>query len=289
MKQKIYLIIFVVSILMFAQNAGALTSPSAQQIEILQREILVLQSLIKNYDLYKEPAAGSYIAVDISSNSLLLQKNAENQFPMASVTKLMNAVVSLENVNMDQQIVLTEEMLLPLGQTPVLYSGLKITASDLLKATIIQSSNDSAEALSYFLGKEDFIKLMNKKAGELGMSNTVYSDTSGLSLNNKSAASDLIKLISYIYKNHPQILEISKKNDFWLPDQSGNMLKFENENKFYYIGEFVGGKSGYLKEAKQTFNSVFNVNGRPVAIAVLYSDNRIADIFSILHQLESIL
>ena len=130
---------------------------------------------------------------------------------------------------------------------------------------------------------------MNKKAGELGMSNTVYSDTSGLSLNNKSAASDLIKLISYIYKNHPQILEISKKNDFWLPDQSGNMLKFENENKFYYIGEFVGGKSGYLKEAKQTFNSVFNVNGRPVAIAVLYSDNRIADIFSILHQLESIL
>ena len=84
---------------MFAQNAGALTSPSAQQIEILQREILVLQSLIKNYNLYKEPAAGSYIAVDISSNSLLLQKNAENQFPMASVTKLMNAVVSLENIN----------------------------------------------------------------------------------------------------------------------------------------------------------------------------------------------
>ena len=82
-------------------------------------------------------------------------------------------------------------------------------------------------------------------------------------------------------------LEITKNNDFWLPDQNGNMMKFKNENNFYYIGEFVGGKTGYLPQAKQTFDSIFNVNGRPIAIAVLYSDNRMADIFSILRQLES--
>ena len=286
MKQKIFLILFVALILISPQNALALTASSAQRIEILQQEILVLQSLIKNYNLHKEPMAGSYIAVDISSNSVLLQKNIDKQFPMASVTKLMNAVISVENIGMDQQIVLTEEMLLPLGQTSVLYPGLKILAMDLLKATIIQSSNDSAEALSYFLGKENFIDLMNKKAKELGMFSTVYYDTNGLSLNNKSTASDLGKLISYIYKNHPQILEITKINDFWLSDQGGNMLKFKNVNNFYYMGEFVGGKTGYLVEAKQTFDSVFNVNGKPVAIAVLYSDNRMADIFSILHQLE---
>ncbi len=286
MKQKIFLILFVALILISPQNALALTASSAQRIEILQQEILVLQSLIKNYNLHKEPMAGSYIAVDISSNSVLLQKNIDKQFPMASVTKLMNAVISVENIGMDQQIVLTEEMLLPLGQTSVLYPGLKILAMDLLKATIIQSSNDSAEALSYFLGKENFIDLMNKKAKELGMFSTVYYDTNGLSLNNKSTASDLGKLISYIYKNHPQILEITKINDFWLSDQGGNMLKFKNVNNFYYMGEFVGGKTGYLVEAKQTFDSVFNVNGKPVAIVVLYSDNRMADIFSILHQLE---
>ena len=285
MKQKIILIIFSISILIFAPRAEAVTVSSTQQIEILQQEISVLQSLISNYNLYQNPTAGAYVAVDLSNNSVLLQKNADKQFSIASVTKLMNAVVSVENISMDQQITLTEEMLLPMGQTPVLYSGLKITAGDLLKATIIQSSNDSAEALSYFLGKENFIGLMNKKAKELGMSNTVYYDTNGLNLNNKSTASDLAKLISYVYKNHPQILEISRINDFWLPDQEGNMMKFENGNNFYYLGEFIGGKGGFLTEAKQTFDSVFNVSGRPIAVAVLYSDNRVADIFSILRKL----
>jgi len=285
MKQKIILIIFSISILIFAPRAEAVTVSSTQQIEILQQEISVLQSLISNYNLYQNPTAGAYVAVDLSNNSVLLQKNADKQFSIASVTKLMNAVVSVENISMDQQITLTEEMLLPMGQTPVLYLGLKITANDLLKATIIQSSNDSAEALSYFLGKENFIGLMNKKAKELGMSNTVYYDTNGLNLNNKSTASDLAKLISYVYKNHPQILEISRINDFWLPDQEGNMMKFENGNNFYYLGEFIGGKGGFLTEAKQTFDSVFNVSGRPIAVAVLYSDNRVADIFSILRKL----
>ncbi len=286
MKQKILLILFAIPVLVFAQDAEALTASFTQQVEILQQEILTLQSLIKNYNLYQKPVAGSYIAVDISNSSVLLQKNADKQFSMASVTKLMTAVISVENIGMGQEITLTEEMLLPLGQTPVLYSGLKITANDLLKATLIQSSNDSAEALSYFLGKENFINLMNQKAKELGMSNTVYHDTSGLSLNNKSTASDLARLMSYIYKNHPQILEITKNNDFWLSDQNGNMLKFKNVNNFYYIGEFVGGKTGYLTEAKQTFSSVFNVNGMSIAITVLYSDNRMADIFSILRQLK---
>jgi D-alanyl-D-alanine carboxypeptidase (penicillin-binding protein 5/6) len=286
MKQKIFLFLFIISVLFFAQNTKALTVSTAQQIEILKQEILVLQSLIENYNLYQEPSAGSYIAVDISNNSVLLQKNANTQFSMASVTKLMTAVISLENINTNQEITLTEEMLLPLGQTPVFYPGLKITALNLLKATMIQSSNDSAEALSYFLGKENFISLMNQKAKELGMSNTIYYDTHGLNLNNKSTASDLTKLMSYVYKNHPQILEITKTNDFWLSDQNSKMLKFKNVNNFYYIAEFVGGKTGYLTEAKQTFNSVFNVNGKPVAIAVLYSNNRMADIFSILRQLK---
>jgi len=286
MKQKLFLFIFI--FLFFAKNTTALTLSNAQQIEILQQEILVLKSLVENFNLYQEPSAGSYIAVDISNNAVLLQKNISTQFSMASVTKLMTSVISLENINMNQEIILTKEMLLPLGQTPVLYSGLKISALNLLKATMIQSSNDSAEALAYFLGKENFINLMNQKAKELGMSDTIYYDTHGLSLNNKSTASDLAKLMSYVYKNHPQILEITKINDFWLPDQNGKMLKFKNVNNFYYIGEFIGGKTGYLTEAKQTFNSIFNVNGKPIAIAVLYSNNRMADIFSILRQLKSL-
>lgn len=287
-KQILFGIIFLTSFF-FGQvkEVGAISS--AQQIEILQQEIILLQALVKNYNLSQEPIAGSYIAVDISNNSVLLQKNSEKQFSMASVTKLMNAIISTENIDMNEEITLTNEMLLPLGQTPVFFDGLKINADKLLKATLIQSSNDSAEALSYFLGKDKFIKLMNQKAKDLGMNDTVYYDTNGLSLNNKSTASDLAKLISYIYKNYPKILETTKINDFWLPDSSGNLMKFKNVNNFYYLGEFIGGKTGYLTEAKQTFNSVFNVNGKPIAISILYSDNRMVDIFSILKKLKSLI
>jgi D-alanyl-D-alanine carboxypeptidase len=287
MKQKILLSLFAVLILSFAGNTQVLAISREQQSEILQQEIVTLSSLVRNYNLYQEPGAGSYIAVDISSNKVLLQKNSDSEFSMASVTKLMNAVISVENINMDNKITLTGDMLLPAGQTSTLYSGLRITAKDLLRVTVTQSSNDSAEALSYFLGREHFIRLMNQKARELGMSKTVYEDTNGLSLKNTSTTTDLAKLMTYVYKNHPQILEMTKDNNFWLPDQTGRMLKFKNENSFYYLSSFVGGKAGYLDEAKNTFNSVFNVNGKPVAIAILYSRNQMADIFSILRKLGS--
>jgi len=287
MKNKLLIILLSIVVFLTCPNSKVSAASFAQQIEILEQEISLLQYLIKNYNLYQTPNAGSYIAMDLSDNSVLLQKDADKQFSMASVTKLMNAVISVENINMSDKITLTDEMLLPLGQTSVLYSGLKISAGDLLNATLIQSSNDSAEALSYFIGKDKFIKLMNQKASELGMLNTVYYDTNGLNLDNKSTASDLAKLMAYVYKNHPELLEITKNNNFWLPDQDGNLLKFKNVNNFYYLGEFVGGKTGYLTEAKQTFDSVFNVKGKPVAIAVLYSDSRVADIFSILRQLKN--
>jgi D-alanyl-D-alanine carboxypeptidase len=199
----------------------------------------------------------------------------------------MSAVISLENIETNKLITLTDQMLLPLGQSPVLYSGLEVTAENLLKATLIQSSNDAPEALAFSIVKENFINLMNKKAKELGMENTIYYDVHGLNKNNTSTTSDLSKLVAYIYKNHPKILEITKDNDFWLPDPNNNLLKFRNVNNFYYLPDFIGGKTGYLPEAKQTFVSVFKVNQKPTAIILLYSDNRMADTFSILNQLKT--
>lgn len=258
-----------------------------QQTEILQQEILILQSLIKSYNLFQSPSAPAFVAVDLSDNSIILQKNSEKSYSIASVTKLMNAVVALENINMAQPITLIDQMLTSLGQSPVLYSGLKITAENLLKATLIQSTNDAAQSLSYFLGNDKFVGLMNQKAQELGMENTIYYDVHGLSPANHSTAGDLAKLVSYINQKHPEIWTITKSNDFWLPDQTGKLLKFQNVNNFYYLSEFVGGKTGYTKEAKETFAAVFNVNGKQIAITLLYSNNRMADIFAILRQLQT--
>jgi len=194
----------------------------------------------------------------------------------------MNSVIAVENIELKQTITLNEEMLKPIGYSPSLFKGLKVSAENLLKASLIQSTNDAAQSLAYFLEEGKFLDLMNKKAKELNMANTSYCDPHGLNPLNQSTASDLAKLLAYIYKNHPEILTITKDNNFWLPNQLGRLLKFANLNNFYNFPEFIGGKSGYLPEAKQTFASLFNINGKPVAIVVLYSKNYKTDTSKIL-------
>lgn len=285
--KKTLILLFVLLALTFTPNVKVSATTDPQQIEILQQEILVLQALVKNYNLRQDINAPSYIVENLSDGSIILQKDSEKSYSIASVTKLMNAVISLENIDMAQSITLTDQMLTPLGQSPVLYSGLKITAENLLKATLIQSVNDAAQSLSYFLGNEKFISLMNQKAKELGMQNTAYYDVHGLNPSNHSTAGDLAKLVSYINQKHLKIWETTRSNNFWLPNSAGMLLKFQNVNNFYYLSDFVGGKTGYTPEAKQTFASVFNVNGKQIAITLLYSENRMADIFNILRQLKT--
>jgi D-alanyl-D-alanine carboxypeptidase len=258
-----------------------------QQIQVLQQEIQRLQALLLSLQSQQEITAASYLAVNLSHNSVVLEKNTNQPYPIASVTKLMNAIVAFENIDIDQTITLTEKMLEPLGYSPSLFLGLNVSAKNLLKASLIQSTNDASESLAYFLGKEKFLDLMNKKAKELDMANTVFFDAHGLNPANRSTATDIAKLLTYIYNNHPEILSITKDNNFWLPDSTGRLLKFQNVNNFYNLPEFIGGKTGYLPEAKQTLASLFNVNKEPVAIILLYSSNRQSDTFTIINQLKN--
>ena len=290
MKSKILLsfLILIFSFSPLSSKAAEQTTMAKliQQIEIIKFEISLFQSLISNFQLNQAITAKSYLAVDLSDNSVILEKNKNQTHAPASITKLMTTVIALENINQEQTITLTEKMLEPSGQSPCLFLGLNINAKNLLKASLIQSVNDAAEALSYTLGKEKFIELMNQKAKELNMSNTVFFDVHGLDPKNQTTASDLLKLLNYIQKNHPEILQTSKENDFWLPDTTGTLLKFQNVNNFYPLSEFIGGKTGYLPEAKQTLASIFNINGKQIAIVLLYSANRQADAFAIIKQLK---
>jgi D-alanyl-D-alanine carboxypeptidase len=285
MKTKIFLL-FLACFLFYSGPAKADSISLTRVIEILKQEISLLQLLLSNMQSASPVSAAAYLAVDLSNNDVLLEKNSDQTHSIASVTKLMTALISLENIDQEEEIVLTKDMLSPLGQSPSLFVGLKIKAKDLVKAALIQSSNDAAESLSYFLGQEKFIKLMNDKAKELDMVKTIFYDVHGLNAANVSTTQDLVKLLSYIKKNQPEILNITKSNDFWLPDEDGVNLKFQNVNNFYPLTAFIGGKTGYLVEAKQTLASIFNVQGKQVALVLLRSTNRQADVFTILKKLE---
>ncbi len=288
MKNKKYIILVLIFCLFFSQKTFALSSAERdqllQKIEIIKYEITLLQSLINNMQPRQEINALSYLAVDINNNSILLERNANQIHSIASITKLMTAMIAYDNINLKNRIVLNQKMLEPWGHSPALFLGSSITAEDLIKASLIQSTNDAAEALAVFSGKDNFLNLMAQKARQIGMTNTSFHDVHGLSLNNRSNANDLAKMISYIYKEYPQILEITRDNNFWLPDPNGRMLKFRNVNGLYYINSFVGGKTGYLPQTRQNMASIFNINGRPVAIIVLNSANSQADIFTIIRK-----
>ncbi len=290
MKHKIFFILFNILLLVFLFSGVKMVEASVQterdrliqQIQILQKEIQRVKALISKFKLEKEITAESYLAVNLSDNPVIFKKNIDRLYPIASITKLMSAVVAFENINVNQTITLTEKMLEPLGYSPSLFLGLNVSAKNLLRASLIQSTNDAAESLTYFLEEGEFLALMNQKAKELDMVNTFFYDSHGLNPSNRSTAPDIARLLTYIYENHPEILNITKDDNFWLSNQAGRLLKFKNVNNFYQIPEFIGGKSGYLPEAKQTLASLFNLNEESIAIILLYSKNRRTDILKIL-------
>lgn len=274
----------------FPKTARAFDWPAGvalvQRIQVLKQEIYNAKMLALSAKSKKPITAAAYIAVDLSSGSALTKKNADKVYPIASTTKLMTAVIALKNISPDKTITLTKDMLSPEGGSPAIFSGLAISAKNLLQASLTQSTNDASESLAYFVGKEKFLALMNQKAREIGMANTFYADTHGLSKQSRSTANDMSKLLAYIYKNNPEILETTKNNNFWLPDAQGKLLKFMNLNNFYNLPEFVGGKSGYSSDAKQTFAAIFNIKGKPVAVVLLRSTDFQADAFKIVNQLK---
>ena len=260
-----------------------------QQINILNSKIRNLNSLEKSAQDKGEVSAEAYIAIDAKTKKVILEKNVVEPHPIASVTKLMNAVVTLENINTKTTIKLERSMLKPEGQSPSIFLNSKISVGNLLKASLIQSVNDASQALSYAVGIGRFVNLMNKKAKALGMEHTMYRDAHGLSEKNISTAEDLAELAAYIYQKHPQILSMTKNDNFWLPDAKGKLLKFRNLNHFYAMPNFIGGKTGYTLEAKETMVSIFNINDKPIIVVVLHSEDSQTDTLKLLEMVKATL
>jgi D-alanyl-D-alanine carboxypeptidase (penicillin-binding protein 5/6) len=170
-------------------------------------------------------------------------------------------------------------MLTAYGSTEGLESGKKFRVVELFYPLLIESSNDAAEVLSRFLGRERTIQLMNEKAQSILMKNTHFTDPSGFDLGNISTAKDLFYLARYILNNRPLIFEIGKGKSV----QSFGKIQFEikklwNKNIFIEDPTFVGGKTGFLPEAGQTALFVFRFleqegNERNIVISLLSSEN----------------
>ena len=233
----------------------------------------------KNLSGFPDISAESYLVADLDSGYVFAEENSQTQRPLASVTKLMTAIVVSENIDLRKSVTIQEKMLEPYGDTEMLEIGKKFSIVELFYPLLIESSNDTAEALTYFLGHQGTIKKMNEKAQAILMKDTFFEDPSGLSSKNVSTARDLFYLGRYLFNNRPPILEITKGNEV----RSFGEINFDiedlrNKNIFIYDETFVGGKTGWITESKNTALFIFRFidkdgEERNIAIIILGSES----------------
>ena len=203
----------------------------------------------------KEPEidAKSAILIELKDNTerILFQKNIENCLPIASLTKIMTAIVVLENLPLEKNIKISKEAIAEEGEAGKLVLNEEISVKNLLYAMLLESSNDAAFALASDFGFDNFIKLMNEKAKILKLQNTNFSNPTGFDdPQNFSSAYDLAKLINYTLQNQ-FLWQILKTSSYETADTSGKIFhRWENTNKLLgVLSNVVGGKTGLTNGA----------------------------------------
>jgi hypothetical protein len=224
---------------------------------------------IRNYNISDIDIAAKGVVVLSEDGKILYQKNINERLPIASLTKVMSAVVILENlVDMDEIITVTKDVIEKTeGIAGRFKNNEKFRAEDLLKIMLVISSNDAAAAFeeSFRLKGVDLVELMNKKAQEFGLKNTHFSNPVGFDdEENYSTAYDYANFITKVLDNKKlwDILsiknELIKSKDSELSDRriiSSDKLAFRN------IEGLFGGKTGYTQEAGGCLMVGFRVSG----------------------------
>lgn len=238
-------------------------------------------------------SARAFLVKDIDTGEKILELNESLRFPIASVTKLVTAIVAINSINQDAIVKISKKASGTEGHQGYLSAGEKFKAIDLVNCLLLESSNDAAEALAEHLGRDQFIALMNSQAKSIGMANTGFKDPSGLSKNNVSTSEDLSKLITYIENNRPDILSITRKKSYQVAASSLskkhlwlNINRLIRENNSYYLG----GKDGFTGDALMTFTGTFSIplsefDHKRFSIALLRSSDRNSDIKKILNRI----
>jgi D-alanyl-D-alanine endopeptidase (penicillin-binding protein 7) len=218
--------------------------------------------------------------VDLQSKKNLLNYNGGQNWPAASLTKLMSAVIVEESFDSAEEIEIpksgpTDEVVLP---------GEIYTAADLLNIMIKASSNKAAYTFSNHMPEDQFLEMMNAKAIELGMTETHFADSSGLSESSRTSGDDLVKLVQYVWTNHRRILAINRAPKGTITEiKSGKTKEFASTHQFAGRPDFLGGKTGFTASAQGNLVSVFSIENHPVLILVLGTESRFEESEKILN------
>ena len=225
-------------------------------------------------------SAKSAILMEMSSGQVLMEKNADEKLPPASITKIMTLLLVMEaldegKITLEDRVTASREASSKGGSQIWLKEGEVMTVHELIKATAVASANDASTALSEYIAGDEtsFVALMNKRAAELGMTNTNFENCSGLddtAENHYTTARD-IAIMSCELMKHEKIKEYTT---IWMDSLRNGETELVNTNRLirFYEGA-TGLKTGTTSKAGYCISATAQREGMELVAVVLGSDN----------------
>ena len=246
--------------------------------DIIDVDTDILSCSVNNQSEIKIPETNSKacVIIDRNTNNILYEKNSTQKRKMASTTKIMTATIIIENCNLNDTIEISKKAAGTGGSRLGLKSGDKITIKDLLYGLMLKSGNDAAVALAEYAGEsiDGFANLMNKKASELGLTNTHFETPHGLdSDEHYTTAYELALLSNYALKNSTfaQIVG-TKEHTITI---NGNPKQISNTNEL--LGNMAGVygiKTGFTNGANRCLVTACKRNNMDIICVVLGADTK---------------
>ena len=238
--------------------------------------VLLLLIPIKVYGI----SAQSAILMDTDNNIILYEKNVNEVRSVASISKIMTAILAIESGKLDDVVTIGDEIDKAYGSGIYIRKGEQLTLRDLVYGLMLRSGNDAALAIAHYVGGDvdNFVELMNNKAREIGMKNTTFNNPSGLDEDkgNYSTAYDMAKLASYAIKND-EFKKITGTKKYKLKTNM-NAYIWNNKNKMLSLYKYsIGGKTGYTEIAKRTLVSYATKDNTNLVVVTLNDGNDWAD------------
>ncbi len=217
------------------------------------------------------------VLLERQSGRVLYEKNGHEQRPIASISKIMTAIIAIENEYLDEYVTISKEATKQIGSSLYLKEGEKIKLRDLIYGLMLRSGNDAAYAIAEHVSGniDDFVYLMNEKAKELGLHNTVFENPSGLDEVNKniSTAYDFAVITGYAMDN-PLFRVINNTSRHRAETLSGKIYLWTNKHKLINrYDHIIGGKTGFTKLAKRTLVTVGKKNNLELVVVTLNGGN----------------
>lgn len=227
-----------------------------------------------------DTSATSAILMDMDTNRILYSENIHTARSVASISKIMTAIVAIENADINSKVVIGDEISKAYGSGIYIKQGEVMTLEDLLYGLMLRSGNDAALAIANYVGKDvdKFVQMMNEMAKKIGMKDSVFNNPHGLDDNggNISTSYDMAILTAYAMKNETYRKIVSTKQ--YSVKTNMNTYSWTNKNKLLRTYEYTtGGKTGFTEVARRTLVSTASKDGMNLVVVTLNDGNDFED------------